>query len=98
MELIVPASDGLSLRAASVGSCGTGLICAYNGYSLTGAMLTFGTCGVHYLPGSFVTRSLADARSSGYAQARYGSSVVAVAYAGSWTNVYSSITNIRCVF
>lgn len=98
MELIVPSTDGLSLRTASVGSCSSGLICAYSGYTRSGAMLTFGTCGIHYIPVSFTMRSLANARSSGYAQARYGTSVVAVAYAGSWANVYGATTNIRCVF
>jgi len=97
MELIVPSSAS-SLARAAVGSCATGLICLYDGYSLSGTKLTFGTCGISTVPSSFATRSLANARSSGYTQARNGTTVLATASAGGWTNVYGTTTNIRCVF
>jgi len=98
MEMIVPTSSSSAFSPSSVGSCATGQICLYDGYSLTGAQLNFGTCGIHTVPGSFTTRSLAHARTSGYTQARNGTTVLATAYAGGWTNVYGTTTNIRCIF
>ncbi|MBO0981128.1 hypothetical protein [Microbacterium sp. SD291] len=98
MELIVPESSIGVASMAAVGPCATGRICAYSGQSLTGSVLTFSTCGIHAIPSSFRTRSLANARSSGYTQARNGTTVLATAWAGGWTNVYGTATNLRCVF
>lgn len=98
MELIVPASSMGAMSVSSVGPCATGRICAYTGQSLTGSALTFSTCGIHSIPSTFHTRSLANARSSGYTQARNGTAVLATAWAGGWTNVYGTATNLRCVF
>lgn len=95
MEISVVADREAAIRA--VGSCGTGLICAYSGYGLTTMYATWGVCGVLPAPSAYTMKSFADARSSGYAQARNGTTVLATAAAGSWSNVYGSVTNIRCV-
>lgn len=96
MELSVPSPGGMSARAA-VGTCPSGAICAFGEGSLNGARLSFTGCGVLPVPATFTTRSMADARASGYAQARNGSTVLATATAGSWTNVSGTTTNIRCL-
>lgn len=101
MELEVPviaaSNRSSSLSAASVGSCATGNVCVFSGYSLGGARLSWGTCGIHSIPTSFTARSLAHARSSGYTQARSGTTVVATAYVNGWANIYSYVSNVRCV-
>ncbi|WP_194763305.1 peptidase inhibitor family I36 protein [Microbacterium sp. UFMG61] len=96
MTLTVPTRREISLRAA-VGSCATGQVCAFTGASLTGAKLSWTTCSTHSIPSSFVTRSIADARSSGYAQARNVTTVLATAAANGWANVSGTATNLRCV-
>lgn len=93
MALIV--RTGPSPRA--VGTCATGKICAYTAGSLGGSSLSFGTCGAHAIPASFIARSLANARSSGSVQARNASTVVATVYAGNSTNLAGTVTNLRCV-
>lgn len=101
MELSVPSATmgtTSTTSTSAVGPCASGKICIYTGQSLTGSSLTFGTCGIHSVPSSFTTRSLANARSSGHTQARNGTTVLATAYAGGWTNVYGTTTNLRCVF
>jgi hypothetical protein len=95
MELAV--RDATSLAARSVGSCATNRICAFNGSSLGGSMLSFSTCTVSAIPGSFTTRSVANARGSGYVQARNASTVLATVNAGNWANVSGTVTNLRCV-
>lgn len=95
MSLSVVDDAGLALRA--VGSCATGKICAYLGTGLTSMYASWGVCGVLPAPSGQTMRSIANARTSGYAQARNGTSVVATAAAGAWTNVYSTVTSIRCV-
>lgn len=97
MELTVPGRERLSFRAA-VGSCATGKVCVYTGSALSGARLSWTTCGVLPIPSSFTARSIADARSAGYAQARHGTTVLATAAANAWANVGGSATNVRCVF
>lgn len=95
MELTVFADHGRSAR--SVGSCATSSICVYNGFSLGGtSALTFGTCGNHVIPSTFSAKSLANARTSGYVQARSGSAVVATVSAGNWDNLSGGVTNLRC--
>ena len=98
MELEVPTASQRSLSASSVGPCPSDRICLFSGYSLGGTMLSFGTCGIHTVPSTFSARSLAHARATGYTQARNGTTVIATAYAGGWANIYSTATNIRCVF
>lgn len=96
MALSVPTRAELLLRAA-VGSCATGQVCAFTGASLSGAKLSWTTCSTHTIPSSFVTRSIADARASGYAQARNGTTVLATAAANGWANVTGAANNLRCV-
>lgn len=97
MELFVPRAGGASARAA-VGSCASGKVCVYTAPALSGARLSWSTCGVLTVPSSFSAKSIADARSSGYAQARDGATVLATAAANSWTNFGGTATNVRCVF
>ncbi len=95
MELTVFADRGRSAR--SVGSCATNKICVYNGVSLGGtSALTFSTCSNHAIPSSFSAKSLANARTSGFVEGRSGSTVLATVYAGSWSNVPSGVTSLRC--
>jgi len=97
MEVTAPqAVHGFAARA--VGGCATGRVCVYSGSALTGVAVSWGTCGVLSVPGGFVVRSLADARTSGYAQARNSAgSVLATASAGGWVNVGGTSTTVRCV-
>lgn len=94
MEMTVP---GTGVAPLTVGGCATGSVCAFGSLAATGAKLSWTTCGNPSIPSSFTVRSIADARSSGYLQARNGTTVVATANAGSWTNVYATTTNVRCV-
>ncbi len=80
----------------AVGSCATGNVCAFNGTGLTGTRVSWSSCGT-YAPGMTV-RSIANARSAGYAQARSSSGgVLATAIAGSWANVSGTVSDVRCV-
>lgn len=97
MELVI-GRQSRSASLAAVGSCATGTVCVYTGSSLTGAKLSWSTCGILQIPGSFSAKSVADARSGGYAQARNNSTVLATAPAGSWANFSGTATNVRCVF
>ncbi|MDQ1135913.1 hypothetical protein QE410_000712 [Microbacterium sp. SORGH_AS 1204] len=91
MSIDVPTAE-----ERAVGSCATGNVCAFNGTSLSGTRVSWSTCGT-YAPGITV-RSIANARSAGYAQARSSSgSVLATAIAGSWANVSGTVADVRCV-
>jgi len=100
MTLTVPDATARSASAASaIGSCPHGSVCAFSAYNLSGTRLAWTSCAVHSTTalGSPV-RSIADARSTGYLQARNGTTVLATAIAQSWDNVTStSTTNVRCV-
>ncbi|WP_426168574.1 hypothetical protein [Microbacterium sp. DWRC1-3] len=98
MDLRVLGSAGLAAR--SVGSCATGKICAYTSGSLVNMYVSWGACSTSLpVPNSsqYAMRSLANARSTGYAQARNGTTVLATANAGGWTNVSGTPNLIRCV-
>lgn len=95
MELQVVGKTTISARA--VQGCATGKICAFSLPSLSGNILSFASCGVNTIPASFATKSAANARSSGYMQPRNGSSVLATIWAGTWSNVSGTVTNLRCV-
>jgi hypothetical protein len=95
MELQVAGKSTLSAR--TVGGCAAGRICAFSLASLTGNMLSFTSCGLNAVPASFGAKSASNARSSGYMQVRNGSSVLATIYAGNWSNVSGTVTNLRCV-
>lgn len=92
---------GMSVDAPSeddraVGSCATGNVCAFSGTGLSGTRVSWSTCGT-YAPGITV-RSIANARSAGYVQARTSSgSVLATAIAGSSANVSGAVADVRCV-
>ncbi|MCE0507637.1 hypothetical protein LVJ59_01160 [Microbacterium sp. KKR3/1] len=94
MALSVPSASDLTAR--SVGSCATGRFCAYNALSLAGGSLSFGGCGVNTVPPSFTVRSVANARSAGYVQARNGATVLKTVGAGNWANVSGTVNNLRC--
>ena len=95
MELNV--RPGQATVAREVEKCASGRICAFNAVNQGGSSLTFGTCGTHPIPSAFVTRSLANARSSGSVQARNGLTVLATVYPGNWTNLIGTVTTLRCV-
>lgn len=99
MALTVPHSEGAAASArAAVGGCATTRACLFTGYNLSGTILSWGTCGYHSIPNTFIARSVAHARSSGSTQARAGTSVVATAGANSWVNIYGTTDNILCLF
>lgn len=80
----------------AVGSCATGNVCAYSGAGLSGTRVSWSSCGT-YAPGITV-RSIANARSAGYVQARSSAgSVLATAIAGSSANVSGAVADVRCV-
>lgn len=88
--------DAPSGHERAVGSCADGKVCAFTGANLTGTRVSFSTCGT-YSPGITV-RSIANARSAGYLQARSSSgSVLATAIATSWANVSGSVATLNCV-
>lgn len=98
MDVRVPSSSKLMLR--SVGTCATGKICAYSSSALVNMYVSWGTCSANLpIPNSsqYPARSFANARSSGFAQARNGSTVLATANAGGWANISGTPTSIRCV-
>ena len=99
MTLTLPNANARSAGAASaIGSCPNGSVCAFKGAALTGAMLSWTTCTTHSTAAlGSSPRSIADARSTGYLQARRGATVVATAWAQSWNNVTATSTSIRCV-
>ncbi|MFK0400907.1 hypothetical protein ACIQTT_01110 [Microbacterium sp. NPDC090225] len=98
MEVTVPSVLGGFAARAAVGSCANGRICAYSNGSLSGTTVTWGTCGTLTVPTGFVPRSFANARSSGYAQARNSAGgVLATANAGAWANVGGTAKTVRCV-
>lgn len=81
----------------SVGSCATGSVCAFSSANLGGSKLSWSTCSTFTISSSFTVRSIADARSTGYLQARNGTTVLATANAGASANVFGTVTNMRCV-
>jgi hypothetical protein len=91
MTLTVPRE-----AARSVGPCATGRICAFQSSNLGGAYLSWASCGTYSTAALPSVGSIANARSSGTLQARNGTTVVASAGANSWTNVFSTVTNVRC--
>ncbi|MDR6692139.1 hypothetical protein J2X55_003077 [Microbacterium sp. 1154] len=88
--------DVPSEHERAVGSCADGNVCAFSGANLLGTRASFSSCGT-YAPGITV-RSIANARSAGYLQARSSSgSVLATAIATSWANVSGSVATLNCV-
>ncbi len=100
MELVVAEGAPTSraaVAAAAVGLCPSGRVCAFDQTATAGARLSWTSCDASFPVGTFTVRSIADARSSGYAQARYGTTVRATASAGNWANVYGTVSRIVCV-
>jgi len=88
-------ADGTSSRA--VGSCGTGLFCAYSGANQSGTKLSFSVCTTASTAALSAVRSLANARASGVVQARNSAgSVLASAPAGTAVNVGGTTVILRC--
>ncbi len=102
MEMTVAPAESEAYAArsaalAAVGACATGKVCAVSLSATNGSKLSWGTCNTSFPVGTFTVRSIADARSSGYVQAKYGTTVRATAYAGGWSNVYGTVSRISCV-
>lgn len=85
----------------AVGSCATGAYCAYSDLSLTGSKLSFTTCNTTVSTAALLTgvRSIANARSTGYVQAKNGSgTTLATIYAGGQLNsAPTGVIQLRCV-
>ena len=99
MDMIVPSSSAVgSVAARSVVSCPTGRVCAFGatGASSANGMLSWTSCNTSFPVGTFTVRSIADARSTGYAQARSRTATLATAYAGEWKNVYGTTYRVSC--
>lgn len=94
MEMETPVEGAFA--PFSVGQCATGYVCAFDTANAAGAKLSWGSCATQSVT-SFTVRSIANARSGGYAQARSGTVVRATANAGGYANVYASVDNVRCV-
>ncbi|GAA3210612.1 hypothetical protein [Microbacterium terregens] len=92
MEMV----SSLAITSFAVGSCATGAICAYSGYSLTGSKLSWSSCSTYSTAALPSVGSIANARSSGTLRARNGTTVVATAGAGGQANVWSAVTNVQC--
>lgn len=98
MEMtVLPSQSRTSAQSSSSESCPSGRICLYANRSMSGSMVSWSTCGNHSIPAGFEARAMANARSSGYAQARNGTRVVATAYAGRSTGIDAPTDNVRCV-
>lgn len=83
----------------AVGSCATDSYCAYNGSGLSGSKLTFWDCGTYSTTVLGTVRSVANARTGGYVDAKNsGGSVLATIYAGnSISFAPAGITQLSCV-
>lgn len=83
--------------ARAVGTCATGTFCAYSRADRGGTKLSWTTCTTVTPTGLSSVGSIANARSSGSVQARTSSgAVLATASAGTSTNVYGTVSTIRC--
>lgn len=91
-----PDRAGAESRTA-VGSCATGLYCAYSGANRAGTKLSFVVCTVVSTAALSSVGSIANARSSGIVYARNSSAtVIGSAAAGSWANVPGGTATLRC--
>ncbi len=95
--LTLASADGIAPRA--VGSCATDAYCAYNGSGLSGSKLTFWTCGIYSTTALGSVRSVANARTGGYVDAKNsGGGVLATIYGGnSISYAPAGITQLSCV-
>jgi hypothetical protein len=81
----------------AIGSCPNNSICAFSGPTLTGSRLSWAVCSNYSTTALATVQSIADARSTGKLQARYGTTVRATALAQSWTNVTGTVNNVNCL-
>lgn len=95
--LTLAPTDGIAPLA--VGSCASGSYCAYNGSGLSGSKLTFSTCGTYSTTALGTVRSIANARTSGYVDAKNSSgSVLATISSGSSISYApAGIAQLTCV-
>ncbi len=85
------------LSTFSVGTCSTNRICAYRSTNLGGAKLTFSGCSTWNTSAFGTIRSIANARTSGWAEARNSSgTLLAHIVHGNWQNVSAGTTTIAC--
>lgn len=87
--------SSLAPRTLAVGSCATGSFCAYSALGLTGAKLSWGTCGTYSTAAISSAKSVANARTTGNVQALSSGTVVATVAPGKQSNV-SLATHVRC--
>ena len=93
MTLTVPSVAALS----AIGTCPHGSVCVFSGSSLTGARLSWTSCGTYSTAAlRSPVRSIADARSTGRAEAKTGATVLATAFAQSWNNVAGNADSVAC--
>jgi hypothetical protein len=93
---------GMTLTVAaesvlSVGTCSTGYVCAYSGSNRTGSRLSFAGCSVWSTAALPSVGSVANARTSGWVNARNASGA-SIAYAGYGmsVNTPAGVTSIAC--
>ncbi|MFK4760670.1 peptidase inhibitor family I36 protein [Microbacterium sp. ZW T5_45] len=97
LGMTLSAESPESAVSRTVGSCGTGLFCAYSGTDQSGTKLSFSACTTVSTAALSSVRSVANARSSGNVQARNSSgTVLATAAAGSAVNVGGTTVSLRC--
>ena len=80
----------------AIGTCPHGSVCAFSGPTLSGTRLAWTTCGTHSTAALGAVGSIANAKTSGTLQARYGTTVMATASAQSWNNVTGTVNNVHC--
>ncbi len=87
-----------SVTTFSVGSCATGTTCAYRNANLGGAKATFYGCSTWSTTAFGSVGSVANARTSGWAEVRNSSGgvITTVGY-GTWKNVGAGTTSIACL-
>lgn len=91
---------GGAFSPLAVGSCATDYYCAYSNYNLSGSKVSFYECDTTKSTSLLSTvRSVANARSSGYVQAKSsaGSVLATIGYNGSLAYAPTGITQLTCV-
>jgi hypothetical protein len=83
--------------ARAVGTCATNKICAYRNANMGGATISFSGCNTWSTTAFGAVGSVANARTSGWADARNssGTNIKRVGY-GSWANIVSGTASIAC--
>lgn len=97
LTVVVPGSEA----ARSVGDCATGAYCAYAATNLGGSKLAFTTCDttVSTAPLGSAVRSVANARGTGYVQAKNagGTTLATISAGGQLNSAPAGISQLRCV-